>query len=134
MAIKTKFSAVIGAIRPVGTAPKCSGLRTTPGVDAEIETPKELDQLRARHRENERGKGTGHPAQPWPVQVRDESNTDQRAVLGAIGIYLARTLASSSRPEIQPMNVSKPSAIVSDAQINGTMRKRRFSLRSSVTP
>jgi hypothetical protein len=58
------------------------GVTDEPGVDAEIETPKDLDQLRARHRENERGKGTRHPAQPWPAQVRDESNTDERKAKG----------------------------------------------------
>ncbi len=40
----------------------------------------------------------------------------QKAVLGAIGIYVARTLASNGNPEIQPMNVSNPSAIVRVAQ------------------
>jgi hypothetical protein len=65
-----------------------------------------------------------------PIPISEK----QRAVLGAIGIYLARTLASSSRPEIQPMNVSKPSAIVSDAQINEVVRKLRPSLRFSATP
>jgi hypothetical protein len=58
----------------------------------------------------------------------------QKAVLGAIGIYFARTLASNGNPEIQPMNVTSPSAIVRDAQINGIMRKLRLSLRSSATP
>jgi hypothetical protein len=58
----------------------------------------------------------------------------QKAVLGAIGIYLPRTLASNGNPEIQPMNVSSPSAIVRDAQINGIMRKLRLSLRPSATP
>jgi hypothetical protein len=34
----------------------------------------------------------------------------QKAVLGAIGIYVAQTLANNGNPEIQPMNVSNPSA------------------------
>ena len=48
----------------------------------------------------------------------------QRAVLGAIAIYLARTLANNGSPEIQPIKVSRPSAIVSDAQSNGIIRNR----------
>jgi hypothetical protein len=65
---------------------------------------------------------------PTPIKVK------QKAVLGAIGIYLAPTLASSGTPEIQPMNVSRPNAIVSDAQVNGIIRKLRLSLRSSAAP
>ena len=57
----------------------------------------------------------------------------QRAVLGAIGIYLARTLASNGSPETQPIKVSRPSAIVSDAQLNGTIRKLRPEGGSSAT-
>src|SRR5205823_12357457 len=53
-----------------------------------------------------------------PIPIREK----QRAVLGAIGIYFARTLASRSSPEIQPMNVTRPSAIVRDAQIKGTVQ------------
>ena len=56
-----------------------------------------------------------------PPTVREK----QRAVLGAIGIYLARTLASNGSPETQPKKVSRPSASVSDGQINGIIWKLR---------
>jgi hypothetical protein len=54
-------------------------------------------------------------------------------VLGAIGIYLAQMLASNGSPQIQPIKVSRPSAIVSDAQINGIIRNvgLRVVLRTS---
>jgi hypothetical protein len=43
----------------------------------------------------------------------------QRAVARDLEIYLARTLASNGSPETQPKKVSRPSASVSDAPING---------------
>jgi hypothetical protein len=42
-----------------------------------------------------------------------------------LGIYLARTLASNGSPDTQPKKVSRPSASVSDAQINGIIWKLR---------
>ena len=137
VAIKTKFSAVMGAIRPVGTAPKCSGLRTNQASIPKLKPPRtSISFAHAIARTNEaRARSSQRSAALRrctirPIPIREK----QRPVLGAIGIYLARTLASRSRPEIQPMNVSRPSAIVRDAQIKGIVRKLRLSLRSSVTP
>ena len=53
------------------------GITDEPGVDAEIETPEDLDQLRARHCKNDCGAGTRQPAQRCPAQVHNQANTDQ---------------------------------------------------------
>jgi hypothetical protein len=55
------------------------------------------------------------------------AHSEGKAKSGArgLGIYLARTLASNGSPETQPKKVSRPSASVSDAQINGIIWKLR---------
>src|SRR5450432_1953337 len=102
-AVKTKSSAVNGAIRPVGTAPNISGFRTnqasipkckppaisTSFVQAMISTTEE----KARDIQRIVGR-SDYRISPVP---RSEK---QSAVLGAIGMYLARTLAKTGRPEI----------------------------------
>ena len=100
-------------------------------------TPAEnLNQLRDRDHEDYAGAGARNASQHAfqmctikPIPMREK----QRAVLGVIGIYLARTLASNGSPEVQPIKVSRPSATVSDAQINGIIRKRRPEGGSSAT-
>jgi hypothetical protein len=129
--------AVIGAIRPVGTAPNSPGFRTNQGSMPKVKFPKistNFAQASASTSDaTTRGIQRSAPFKrcainPRPIKVK------QKAVLGAIGIYLARTLASNGTPEIQPMSVSKPNAIASDAQISEIIRKLQLSLRSSGTP
>jgi hypothetical protein len=58
------------------------GITNEPGVDAEMETSKELDQFRARHCENEQGEDTRQPAHRRPKQMHDQSDTDQGKAKG----------------------------------------------------
>ena len=128
--------AVIGAIRPVGTAPNSPGLRTNQGSMPKFKSPKistnfahaTASTTDATTRGIQRNAAFNRCAiSPTPIKVK------QKAVLGAIGIYLARTLASNGTPEIHPISVSKPNAIASNPQINGMIRNLRLSLRSSGT-
>src|SRR5437868_6510977 len=126
----------MGAIRPVGTAPNSPGLRTNQGSMPKFKFPDISTNF---------AHATASTIDPTTVGIQRNAafnrcaispaptKVKQKAVLGAIGIYLARTLASNGTPEIQPMSVSRPNAIASDAQINGIIRKLRLSLRSSDT-
>lgn len=129
MPMKRKFIAVIGAIRPVGTAPNSPGFRTNQASIPKFKFPKistnfapaTASTTDAATRGIQRNASINRCAiSPTPIKVK------QKAVLGAIGIYLARTLASSGTPEIQPISVSRPNAIASDAQTNGIVRNCDF--------
>src|SRR5207248_1583346 len=108
VAINTQFTAVMGAIRPVDTAPKCSGLRTNQASMPKLKPPRTsinfahaiARTIAAQARGSQRSVALRR-CTIRPIPIREK----QRAVLGAIGIYLARTLASRSRPEHQPTNV-----------------------------
>jgi hypothetical protein len=59
--------------------------------------------------------------------IRPTPNIEkQSAVLGVIGMYLARTLASSGSPEIQPANVRSRSRTAREAQISGSVGRTPF--------
>src|SRR5438105_2317800 len=127
----------MGAIRPVGAASNSSGLCTNQASMPKFKPAKIstsfADVTASTTNATKRGIH-GNAAlsrcaiSPTPIREK------QKAVLGAIGTYLARTLANKGTPEIQPMNVSRPNTFVEDAQINGIIRKLRLPLRSSATP
>ena len=56
-----------------------------------------------------------------------------KAVLGAIGMYLDRTLASSDIPDSQPTKVRSPTRTVKAAQISATTRNHGLALFCSIS-
>src|SRR6266404_5907369 len=127
LAVNKRFEAVIGDIRPVGTAPNFPGFRTNQASMPKSIPPRNsmsfaqanantaTDSTRGTQRTRGR---TISKMIPMP------SNEKQSAVLGAIGMYLARTLARIDNPEVQPTNVISPRARASTAHTNGNARPK----------
>ena len=120
-----KFVAVIGDMRPVGTAPNLPGFRTNHASMPKLVAPRNSMSFAQaiantiadnKHANQRRDGRVTFWIRPRPI------NEKQSAVLGAIGMYMARTLARIGRPEIQPASVSRPRRIASDAQTNGNNR------------
>jgi hypothetical protein len=125
VAVKMKFAAVIGDMRPVGTAPNVPGFRTShelipeliPATNSASLAQTIANTIAANKHAGQRRAGRVS-CRIRPTAMREK----QSAVLGAIGMYLARTLARSDNPEIQPASLSKPRRIASNAQNSGSSR------------
>ena len=81
-AIKTRSSAVIGAIRPVGTSPNISGIAHKPGIDAEVQVAQEFHQFCNRHDQNDGCQQARNPAPGGPLQMQNNSDPKERKTEG----------------------------------------------------
>ena len=121
VAVKMKFAAVIGDMRPVGTAPNVPGFRTSheliPATNSASLAQTIANTIAANKHAGQRRAGRVS-CRIRPTAMREK----QSAVLSAIGMYLACALARSDNPEIQPASLSKPRRIASNAQNSGSSR------------
>ena len=71
--MKTKSSAVIGAIRPVAR-PEHFGITHEPGIDPEVQVAQEFHQFCNRHDQNDGCQQARNPAHSGPLQMQNNSD------------------------------------------------------------
>src|SRR5258707_15215371 len=112
-------------MRPVGTAPNFPGLRTNQASMPKLIPPRNSTSFAeaTANTTNDRNRGTQRTLGRTIWMIIPMPNSEkQSAVLGAIGMYLARTLARIDNPEVQPTNVINPRPTASVAHSSGNAR------------